>query len=110
VARQRGTSGRRVRNDGGSGAVGARDEPGAGAEAEAEGEQEAEAEAEGEAGGVPLTEAAFCNWSHHSPHSNEATINWDQLDMKSRGPGRHGSSGAAINKNVKDLGSVNFLK
>jgi len=53
MARQRGTSGRRVGSDGGSGAVGARGEPGAGAE----GEQEAEAE--GEAGGVPLTAAAL---------------------------------------------------
>jgi len=56
MARQRGTSGRQVGSDGGSGAVGPMGEPGAGAEgeqeveAEAEGEQEAEAEAEG----VPL--------------------------------------------------------
>ena len=49
VACQRGTSGRRVRSDGGSGAVGARGELGA----QAEGEREAEAE--GEAEGVPLT-------------------------------------------------------
>ena len=59
MAHQRGTSGRQVGSDGGSGAVGARGEPGAGAEgereAEAEGEREAEAEAEGEAEGVPLT-------------------------------------------------------
>jgi len=51
VARQRGTSRRQVGSNGGSGAVGARGEPGVGAE----GEWEAEAEAEGEAGGVPLT-------------------------------------------------------
>jgi len=51
VARQHGTSGRRVESDGESGAVGAtlRGKPGAGAE----GEREAEVEAE--AGGVPLT-------------------------------------------------------
>jgi len=47
MACQRGTSGRWVRSNGGSGAVGARGEPGA----RAEGDQEAEAEAEG----VPLT-------------------------------------------------------
>ena len=47
MARQCGTSGRRVRSDGRSGVVGARGEPGAGAE----GEREAEAESEG----VPLT-------------------------------------------------------
>ena len=53
MARQCGTSGRWVRSDGGSEAVGAmlRGELGAGAE----GEWEAEVEAEGEAGGVPLT-------------------------------------------------------
>jgi len=51
VARQRGTSGRRVGSDGGSGAVGARGEPGA----RLEGEREAEAEAEG----VPLTISYF---------------------------------------------------
>ena len=53
MARQRGTSGRRVRSSGGLGAVGvtSRGELGAGAE----GEREAEAEAEAEAGGVPLT-------------------------------------------------------
>ena len=56
VARQRGTSGRRVRSNGGSGVVGvtSRGEPGVGAE----GEQEAEAEVEGKAGGVPLTAKA----------------------------------------------------
>jgi len=48
VARQRGTSGRWVGSDGGSGAVGARGEPGA------EGEREAKAEAEG----VPLTDTS----------------------------------------------------
>jgi len=51
VARQHGTSGRRVGSDGGSGAVGARGKPGA----RAEGEWEAEGEAEGEVEGVPLT-------------------------------------------------------
>ena len=47
MARQRGTSGRRVGSDGRSGAVGARGKPGV----PAEGEREVEAEAEG----VPLT-------------------------------------------------------
>jgi len=59
VARQRGTSRRRVGSNGGSGAVGvlSRSEPGARAEGEreAEAEVEAEAEAEGKVGGVPLT-------------------------------------------------------
>jgi len=61
VARQRGTSRRQVRSNGGSGAVGARGKPGAGAEGEQDAEAGAEAgvgvEAEGEAGGVPLTAA-----------------------------------------------------
>jgi len=50
VARQRGTSGRRVGSSGGSGAVGvtSRSEPGVGAEGERRVEAEAEAEAEGE--------------------------------------------------------------
>ena len=53
MARQRGTSGRRVGSDGGSGAVGARGEPGS----RAEGEREAEAE------GVPLTQPTSTSWS-----------------------------------------------
>jgi len=55
VARQRGTSRKRVRSDGGSGAVGARGEPGAGAGGEREVEVEVEGEGEGEGEGVPLT-------------------------------------------------------
>ena len=53
MARQHGTSGRRVGSNGGLGAVGAtlRGEPGAGAEGEQE--AEVEAEVEGEAGGSP---------------------------------------------------------
>ena len=57
MARQRGTSGRQVGSDGGSGAVGARGEPGA----RAEGEREVEAE--GEAEGVPLTQPTSTSWS-----------------------------------------------
>ena len=64
MARQGGTSRRRVGNDGGSGAVGARGEPGAGAEVEAEGEREAEAEVEEGAGGVPLTESQWISQTH----------------------------------------------
>jgi len=48
VARQHSTSGRRIRSDGGSGAVGARGKPGAGGEREAEGK--------GKGKGVPSDE------------------------------------------------------
>ena len=74
MAHQRGTSGRQVRSNGGSGAVGARGELGA----EAEGEWEAEAEV----GGVPLTITPPLD--EHRLNVEESEIGWKGIEPKAR--------------------------
>jgi len=80
VARQRGTSGRRVGSNGGSGAVGitSRGKPGAGAE----GEQEAEAEVGAEAEAVPL--AITPPLDEHQLDVEESEIGWKGIEPKAR--------------------------
>ena len=87
VACQCGTSGRQVRSNGGSGAVGvtSRGEPGTGAEGERE------AEVEGEAEGVPLTITPPLD--EHRLDAEESEIGRKGIELKVRAGMRRGAPG-----------------
>ena len=82
MARQRGTSGRQVGSDGGSGAVGARGEPGARAEAE----------------GVPLTITPPLD--EHRLDAEESEIRRKGVELKARARMRRGAPRFLVWKSV----------
>ena len=99
MARQHGTSGRRVGSNGGSGAVGAtlRGEPAAGAEGERE------AEVEGEAGGVPRTITPPPD--EHRLDAEESEIGRKGIELKVRARMQRGAPGFLVWNSVTFSGA-----
>jgi len=99
VARQRGTSGRWLGSNGGSGAVGVTSGGGPGAGAEGEWE----AEGEGEVGGVPLTITPPLD--EHQLDAEESEIGLKGIEPKARARMRHGAPGFLVWNSVTFSGA-----
>jgi len=90
MARQCGTSGKRVRSDGGSEVMDAI----LGGELRARAEGEWEAEVEGEAGGVPLTITPPLD--EHQLDAEESEIGWKGIEPKVRVQMQRGTPGFLV--------------